>query len=211
MANKEAIVNRHSKDKTLLDIGCGTGEFIAHLQRKNWKVDGVEPSPEANRKATKKTNHHIHHALSEINDQQYSIITLWHVLEHIHEPHSLLSRARLLLKSNGKIVIAVPNRNAYDAIYYQNHWAGYDVPRHLWHFTRKDMEQLLTRNRLTTKYILPMKLDAYYVSMLSEQYKNPKASKYTNYINALILGWKSNHSAKRTGEYSSLIYIAERE
>jgi len=211
LRNKEKLIAKLSKEKTLLDVGCGTGEFLAHMLQKNWMADGVEPSPDANQKAKEKTEKHIYSSLSEIPQKQYGIITLWHVLEHIHEPHRTLKQLYQLLKPAGKIIVAVPNRNSYDAAHYKKYWAAYDVPRHLWHFSQSHMEQLLQENGFALTGILPMKLDAYYVSLLSEKYKNPTLPKPLTYVKAFRTAWKSNLCARKTGEYSSLIYLAEKK
>jgi hypothetical protein len=105
--------------------------------------------------------------------------------------------------------IAVPNLNSHDAAKYREHWAAYDVPRHLWHFTRQSMETLLKNHSLTLHNVHPMKLDAFYVSLLSEKY-NLGANSIRNIALAMIEGLKSNNAANQTNEYSSLIYIVRK-
>jgi hypothetical protein len=90
-------------------------------------------------------------------------------------------------------------------------WAGYDVPRHIWHFTQDSMHALLHRNGLTLIDIKPMKLDSFYVSLLSEQYKNPEQLKIITALKAFMEGITSNIQARKNKEYSSLIYIARPE
>jgi predicted SAM-dependent methyltransferase len=135
---------------------------------------------------------------------------MWHVLEHIHHPDQTLRTCRELLVGDGLLVVAVPNYLSYDAQHYNRHWAGYDVPRHLWHFTSRAMELLLAQNGFTLYQILPMPLDAWYVSLLSETYMNPQQPSWVRYFKAFTTGFKSNLAARKTGQYSSLLYLARK-
>lgn len=205
---KEKIITHRAREKTLLDYGCGTGNFLAHMKASGWNVAGIEPSSEARAKASE--NALVHERL-ESDNGNYSIITLWHVLEHIHDLNKTLVELRRRLEATGTIFIAVPNYKSADAIHYKNHWAAYDVPRHLWHFNQQTMTQTLANAGFKVETILPMKLDAYYVSLLSESYKKPATNAFTKYFRAFYQGWKSNRAARITGEYSSLIYIAQKQ
>ncbi len=201
------LINGFRQPGTLLDYGCGTGEFLKYLQANQWKVKGIEPSESARTKADKIVQNHIYHDLSA-NLGSFDVITLWHVLEHVHNLNEILEKLKELLKESGIMLLAVPNHLSADAKKYGTYWAGYDVPRHLWHFTQKNMEQLLSQHRLEIIKIVPMKLDAYYVSLLSESYQHPKTPSFLRMINAFLSGITSNSKATKTGEYSSLIYIA---
>ncbi|MBX2895457.1 MAG: class I SAM-dependent methyltransferase [Cyclobacteriaceae bacterium] len=203
---KYELINEFSDEKTLLDYGCGTGNFLSYVQHKGWNVTGVEPAQEARAIAKQKAT--IYEQLETI-EQKYSIVTLWHVLEHVHNLTTTLQELKKKLTRSGTIFIAVPNYKSADAQLYKQHWAAYDVPRHLWHFDKGVMNNILMQTGFEVKKIIPMKLDAYYVALLSEGYKNPHTMQLLNYINALKNGWLSNHQAKETGEYSSLIYIAQ--
>ncbi len=193
----------------LFDVGCGTGEFISHMKSKGWKVTGMEPSAAAREKATLKIQQNVHANLDEIT-QQFDVITLWHVIEHIHLLNETVLKLKSLLKPTGTIFIAVPNHESPDAKTYRQHWAGYDVPRHLWHFSKTTMEKLMVDNGLKIDTIIPMKLDAYYVSLLSEKYKNKRQNIITRIIKATASGFISNLKAKRAMNYSSLIYIIKK-
>jgi 2-polyprenyl-3-methyl-5-hydroxy-6-metoxy-1,4-benzoquinol methylase len=206
----ELITEHISKPARILDFGCGTGEFLHTLKAKNWNVTGVEPNILARQKANHLLGNKVVKELQGIEDV-YDAITLWHVLEHIHLLNPTLQKIKNCLSPSGIIFIAVPNPESHDCKHYKEYWAGYDVPRHLWHFTRETMTALLRKNGLKIIDIKPMKLDSYYVSLLSEGYKNPGTSKPLLAINAIIEGFKSNLSAQKTKEYSSLIYIAKRE
>lgn len=206
---KHNLVKKFASGKKILDFGCGTGHFLAYMKKKGMSVEGIEPSVHARTKAYSVLKQAVHSSLREIPSGKFEVITLWHVLEHIHQLHETLQQLKERLTQNGTIFIAVPNHLSHDAMYYQEHWAAYDVPRHLWHFTKNSMHQILQRHHLNIHHIEPMKLDAYYVSLLSEKYRNPKSSKSTPLVKGLHAGWISNRQAQKTGEYSSLIYIAQ--
>lgn len=141
--------------------------------------------------------------LSFFKEQKFDVITLWHVLEHVENLESFIQSLKEHLKENGRLVIAVPNYKSFDAKYYGAFWAAFDVPRHLWHFSQTSIQQLFSKVSLNVIRVLPMKFDAFYVSLLSEKYKNGKM----NIFKSFWIGFQSNRKAKKTSEYSSLIYI----
>ena len=194
--------------RCILDIGCGTGDFLQLANKHNWRINGVEPNIDARAIANKKTNNAVHHIaqLDYYSAQCFDVITLWHVLEHVPDLNSYISRLHKLLKDNGRLIVAVPNYKSYDAFYYKSFWAGFDVPRHLWHFDQNSMSNLFNKNNMHLEAIAPMRFDAFYVSLLSEKYKTGKM----NYLRALYVGLLSNLKANRTKEFSSLIYIIKK-
>lgn len=203
---KHALVEKHVNAGTILDFGCGTGEFLQFMKKNNWNILGIEPSSAGRQKAVDNTGERIFTALDELSNQKIDVISLWHVLEHIPDVNEALRSFHKILDKQGALFIAVPNYTAADALYYKEFWAGYDVPRHLWHFTFGNMKMLLTQNGFALKSIEPMKLDAYYVSLLSE--KNRKRNPVARLLNAFLQGAKSNLKARKTTNYSSVIYIA---
>jgi 2-polyprenyl-3-methyl-5-hydroxy-6-metoxy-1,4-benzoquinol methylase len=205
---KLKLINSLSTRGKILDVGCGTGEFLNKLKSDNWIVEGIEPNTIARQKASQLTSSAIHESF-ENSTGTYDVITLWHVLEHLPNLDENLKNISERLSQTGLLLIAVPNYKSWDGQKYNEHWAGYDVPRHLWHYNQKSMVLLLQKYGFNLAQTIPMKLDAFYVSMLSEKYKR-NTSALTNAIRGLINGFKSNRKAKRTGEYSSLIYIAKR-
>jgi 2-polyprenyl-3-methyl-5-hydroxy-6-metoxy-1,4-benzoquinol methylase len=209
LSRKKKFVETQIAARTLLDYGCGTGELITYFKRYGWNVEGVEPSSAARQKAIDLSNSQVHSDLSEIKGKKFDAITLWHVIEHVHELNTTLTKLRDLLEKDGKLFIAVPNPDSYDAKKYKEFWAGYDVPRHLWHFNKESMKKLLIINGLSLIDIQPMKLDSYYVSMLSEQYRSPGSS-FLNMTKGFLAGLTSNIKAKDTLNHSSLIYIASK-
>ena len=207
---KYRLVRKHKPGGFILDFGCGTGAFLQYMKKRNWIIAGMEPSEVAREQANKNTETIIYSSLSQI-DKQFDIITLWHVLEHLHDLNKNIQELKRLLEKDGILFIAVPNHNSLDSKSYGAYWAGYDVPRHLWHFSKQDMTKLLTKEGFKIIDIVPMKLDSLYVSLLSEGYKHPKKSSLVRFVNALYTGIKSNLSARSTGQYSSIIYIAKQE
>ena len=197
-----------SQNPSILDYGCGTGFFLQKMKDNHFQISGVEPSPVARTHAEKITGIKIDSDLSQIK-KSFDAITLWHVLEHVSELNDTLDSLKKKLKEKGTIIIAVPNHKSEDAKMYGAVWAGYDVPRHLWHFDQNSMKQLLAKHKLKIIETIPMKLDALYVSMLSEKYLANGQSILT-FTKGFINGIFSNFKAKNKN-YSSLIYIARHE
>jgi len=185
---------------SLLDIGAGTGDFLKQAQEANWKVSGVEPNEGAKKLAEEK-GINLQESINDLNGKTFDVITMWHVLEHVPNLEETISTIEKLLKPEGTLIIAVPNYKSFDAKYYKEHWAAYDVPRHLWHFSQTSMRKLFSENLQLVK-TKPMVFDSFYVSLLSEKNKTGKQ----NLIKAFFVGMRSNLSAWNTKEYSSLIY-----
>ncbi|MFV0565007.1 MAG: class I SAM-dependent methyltransferase [Flavobacteriaceae bacterium] len=194
-----------SPEKNLLDIGCGTGDFLKTAQQHNWGILGIEPNAQARTIANTKTKNAVFapDKLLTLKPSTFDVITLWHVLEHLPDLENQIEIYKALLKPNGTLIVAVPNYKSYDAQFYKQHWAAYDVPRHLWHFNRKSVSALFSKYHLKVTKTKPMWFDAFYVSLLSEQYKSGKM----NYVKAFIIGMLSNLKAVGTKEASSLIYV----
>lgn len=208
LRSKFNLIKKYRKPGTLLDYGCGTGEFLQHMQNHQWVVAGVEPSENARLKAQQLTKQEIYNELGAIT-KKFDVITLWHVLEHVHNLNEKIIELKSHLNQDGIIFIAVPNYESADSRKYGAYWAGYDVPRHLWHFSKTSMTNLLSKHGLQLIQIAPMKLDSYYVSLLSEGYKNPKRMGLLKMLRAVTTGIESNISAVKSGQYSSLIYIVK--
>lgn len=200
--NKENLIHDIiGHQGSLLDFGCGTGHFLKHCNNSGWSSTGIEPDESARLIA----EHSGLTVLSSLNEVQntFDVITAWHVLEHVPEPLETMNAFVRMLKPGGKIVLGLPNHKSFDARNYGSYWAGFDVPRHLSHFNQSSLAALAQRSKLKIEKILPMKYDAYYVSMLSEKYSGSKLS----FIKGFITGRNSNINAISSGEYSSLIYI----
>jgi 2-polyprenyl-3-methyl-5-hydroxy-6-metoxy-1,4-benzoquinol methylase len=208
LKNKLNLVNSfNTSSKELLDVGCGTGEFLLTCKKNGWTVSGVEPNNNAKALAVEKFGNNSSVEIVEnidlIRNKKFDVISLWHVLEHVPDLDQYISKLKLLLNDNGVLVIAVPNFKSFDAAYYKNFWAGFDVPRHLWHFSQTSIKKLFSKVDLKVERTKPMYFDSFYVSILSEKYKTRKG----NFIKAFFIGLYSNFKAFSTSEYSSLIYI----
>lgn len=206
LRKKERLISKNVVgEKTLLDVGAGTGDFLLETKNRSWVVEGVEPNRGAKDRANAK-GIILHETLQSIKNKKYSIITLWHVLEHLPNLELQIKDLVSLLNDNGTLVVAVPNFKSYDAGHYKEFWAAYDVPRHLWHFSKSSIEKLFAAQGMKVVEIKPMVFDSFYVSLLSEKYK----SGHTNFVKAFAVGLWSNLKGWRTKEYSSHIYILKR-
>lgn len=209
---KVRLINSLVKGGSLLDYGCGTGEFLQEAKKQHWNVLGIEPSDKARTQAFTKLPTEVLGTLDELPElEAYNVITLFHVLEHIHSLRKTVKKLITRLKSDGYMIIAVPNPESADARHYGNNWAGYDVPRHLYHFSQKSMKTFQEQFGLELTRIEALTYDSYYVSLLSERYKNPKEGILTHYMNAFIQGYRSNQSAEKPGNHSSNIFIFKKK
>jgi len=191
---------------SILDVGCGTGAFLNTMQRSGWQITGLEPDETARKKAKELYGLDLEppEKLFSLPATSFDAITMWHVLEHVHELHRYIETLKNLLKPGGKLFIAVPNYTSYDAKVYKEFWAAYDVPRHLYHFSPASMRKLLSMHNMEVISIEPMWYDSFYVSMLGEKYKNGSS----NILKALIKGGVSNLKAfSDKGKCSSIIYV----
>lgn len=194
--------------KTLLDIGCGTGEFLKEAKNSNWLVKGLEPSSKARAYGIKTYGLDVEDldALKHIQPITFDVITMWHVLEHVPNLHQTVQLITSILKDSGTLLIAVPNATAYEENIYKEYWAAYDVPRHLNHFSKGSITKLIETNGLRVNKTLPMPFDSYYISMLSEKYKG--AGLVSMAIKGMTNGLKSNFAkSKDIVKSSSIIYI----
>ena len=201
LRKKMNLVEQYVSQGKLLDIGAGTGDFVRTAKKKGWYATGVEPEAKARDRAGEKGIflYENQHKITE----KYNVITLWHVLEHIPQLEEQILFLKNHLENEGVLIIAVPNYRSKDAQHYGSYWAAYDVPRHLWHFSQESIRLLFEEKGFELIGIKPMFFDAFYVSLLSEKYKSGKM----NFLKGFYHGLRSNLSARRTGEYSSLIYI----
>lgn len=206
----------NTESKTILDIGSGTGDFLVACKNNGWQVIGIEPNDKARNFALQKMNlsntiqnpffTSVEELIEKEINKKFDIITMWHVLEHVPNLENYIIHLEKLLKPKGRLIIAVPNYKSHDAKFYGRFWAAFDVPRHLWHFSQNSIKLIFFRIGMVVENIIPMKFDAYYVSLLSEKYKNG----FSNPIKAFYRGFISNFKAFKSKEYSSLIYILKK-
>lgn len=203
LRRKLSLLHKAQKGKGhLLDIGAGTGAFVQAATKAGWDAVGFEPGERAAAHARERDVTLIP-SLKNLPDAGFDVITMWHVLEHVPDVSAQIQTLKRLLAPGGLIVVAVPNFKSADAAHYGKHWAAFDVPRHLWHFSKTAIQRLMQRNALEVVETKPMWFDAFYVSLLSEKYKTGSMRP----LQAFWQGLKSNFSGRSTGEFSSLIYL----
>lgn len=203
LKNKLNLINSEQSQKgKILDIGAGTGDFLLTAKNDGWNVIGVEPSERAKNIAKQKGISFVDE-ISELENNSFDVITMWHVLEHVPNLELQIQELKRLLKPTGTLIVAVPNFKSFDAKHYGEFWAAFDVPIHFWHFSKKAIKSLFEKVDMKLEKVLPMKFDSFYVSLLSEKYKTGKM----NFIKAFFIGLKSNLKASSTKEYSSHIYV----
>lgn len=202
LSKKAKWIRRYIKHGSILDFGAGTGEFLNAMKSFHWNVEGIEPNKNARDLALLK-GLNLKSDISELEINNYDVISLWHVLEHLPDLEIKIEEFKARLNEDGLLIIAVPNYNSYDSKYYNEHWAAWDVPRHLWHFSRKGIQKKLFEHGFELVKEKPLMFDSYYVSLLSE--KNKLNS--SNFLNAVYRGFISNMKAKSSGEYSSIAYF----
>lgn len=179
LKKKRKLVQQLTNGKRLLDIGSGTGYFLNHMQENGFKVVGVEIDSDARAATLKNFKIKVNPPetfLERKLTEKVDVITLWHVLEHLHDLDGYMQTMYRQLNDNGVILIAVPNHKSYDAQHYGKFWAAYDVPRHLWHFSPKTVAKLADKNGFKVVDQKRLPLDPFYNSLLSEKYQASKLS-----------------------------------
>ena len=209
LKHKYRLATNGMQPGKLLDIGCGVGDFLHTAEMHGWECIGVEPSEDAKAIAQKRMKGMIitSEELESFSDGAFDVITMWHVLEHVDDLKWQVAQLQRLVKPSGRVVIAVPNYKSYEGQYYKEHWAAYDVPRHLNHFNRITLSKIFKTSGLELVKMDKLKWDAYYISYLSEQYRHHSLP----LVRGLYRGFISNCKARRSGEWSSLVYVFERK
>lgn len=197
-----------SSERKMLEVGAGTGDFLAACHKRGWKCFGVEPSEQARGVAMQFNNLEMAASINEIEESNFSVITLWHVLEHVPDLGNTIIKLKNLLSANGRLIIAVPNHNSFDAKHYKQYWAGYDVPRHLYHFNKQSLPAIIESMGFGLIKTRPMIFDSFYVSLLSEKYKHNNL--IISYLMGFLSGLISNISSIFTKESSSVIFIFQK-
>ena len=207
---KTKLLKKVTKRGKHLDIGCGTGEFLNSCKKNGFETEGIEPSKKAREKAINNYNLSIKENtdLSVFKECEFDSISMWHVLEHMHDLNKNISHLHRILKPGGKLIVAVPNHKCWEASYYKEKWAAWDVPIHLWHFCKKSITALLNKNKFSLIKTKPMLFDSYYISLLSEEITSGKK----NFLKAILVGSISNIIGNITKRgCSSIIYIFEKQ
>lgn len=197
------------KKGKLLDVGSGAGFFLSQAKAAGWQVAGTEPNAQARTVGRGRAGEDIYETIEDtfFTDKKYDAITMWHVLEHVHRLNETMAWLHEHLDAKGKLFIAVPNPDSADAIAFKTNWAAYDVPRHLYHFTKKAMRQLAAKHGFKVEEVLPMWFDAYYVGMLSTRYEQGKTDVLKSIWQASVSDWQGRKDTSGDPNTSSLIYV----
>jgi predicted SAM-dependent methyltransferase len=191
------LSNQLKESRSVLDYGAGDGKFANYLEKKGKKTFTYDPL-----KGSSSNSINLH----QNTDFQVDMVMMWHVLEHIPDLKKVFPQILERVNKNGFLVIAVPNRDCFDAKYYKNHWAAWDVPRHLYHFNHKSLLNFMSSYGLSFVFKRPLTLDSYYVSYLSEKYKKAPFPLFSG----LIIGFLSNFLALFTSNFSSSVYVFQK-
>lgn len=207
LKHKRKLATKGMKVGTMLEIGCGVGDFLHEMEQRGWNCTGIEPSKEAKAIAQNRVKANILNPedLATLKDESFDLITMWHVLEHVDNLKDEVRQLQRLLKKGGRLVLALPNFKSTDAEYYREYWAAYDVPRHLNHFCRESINNIFKTTKLQLKKIDKLVWDAYYISYMSEKYKNHTLP----LLKGAVRGLMSNCKARKSREWSSLVYVLE--
>ncbi len=200
-------INKHTDTGSLVDYGCGTGEFLNYAQESGWNTIGFEIAELAREQAIENYGLDARdpEGFGELPNGSVDVITMWHVLEHLPNLESKMNELVSKLKTGGLLVLALPNPESWDAARYGKFWAAWDVPIHFYHFKKKNIDFIATKFGLSLVETINMPFDAYYVSLLSEEYKTGKK----RWLSASINGLKSNLKAGKDNA-SSLTYILKK-
>ena len=205
IGRKKKLVYSYHKQGVILDVGTGTGDFLKAFSNDKWTKNAIEPNVELHQKLNNE-NVTIISSIGHLENSKYDIITLWHSLEHIPNLEESIAKLKDALKPNGIILLAVPNYKSWDARYYKQFWAAWDVPRHVWHFSKSGVSSLFKTYQLNLINIRPLWLDAFYIAMVSEKYKNSG-----NALRAILIGAISNVFGMLKNEFSSFTYVFKHE
>lgn len=206
LKGKEKLIIQYTKSGQILDIGCGTGEFLNTMQQLDFFATGIEPNDVARNQAKKNFGLAVYDEteITDLPKRRFDVITMWHVLEHVYNLDERISQIKELIADNGVLIVALPNPSSWDAKHYKKYWAAYDCPRHLYHFDQQAVKKLFSNYEFEIVKQRPMYFDSFYVSMLSEKYKGSSLQ----FLKGVIKGFISNISAIfRHGNYSSIIYV----
>lgn len=205
LKKKKKVIEQYNNGGSLLDVGCGLGYFLNHMVKGGWNAKGLDVSEEARKYVADSFGLNVlpEEELENLPAASQDVITMWHVLEHVHMLQQRVALLKKLLKSDGTLFIAVPNSDAWEVGFYKEFWDGFDVPRHLYHFNHSSIEKLMEICGLKVVAKKPMIFDSYYISWRSEIHKkNP-----FGFFRAMVMGQISNWKAGKNKDYSSVLYV----
>ncbi len=189
------LKNHINKNKIVLDYGSGDGRFAEYLNQLHIKTMTYDPL--VNKLDKSEPNSY------QTLENQIDTLMMWHVIEHIPDLDSSIKAIYNSIKNKGSLVIAVPNIDSFDSKHYKECWAGFDVPRHLYHFNHESLINFIEKQGFIYNYRKPLIFDSFYVSILSEKNRNNPFGT----LNGLIIGLLSNLFALFSTNYSSSFYV----
>ena len=201
------IENEKRGNLELLDIGCGNGHFLHACKKSGWKINGMDLDAVTALRAESMLGINIYPSIKDIpKAEKFDLISLWHVLEHVYELDEYFKFFASRIAEKGVLVLALPNAASFDAHYFKEYWAAYDVPRHIYHFEPNTITSLAKKYGFKLKSTRGQIFDSFYISLLSHQYKTGSKK----IVSSFIIGLWSNISAYVSkGNYSSNLYIFE--
>jgi SAM-dependent methyltransferase len=208
---KFSLVSKYAKGKRLLDIGSGSGYFINHMKQWGYAVNGVEISDKAVAFCQTKFDITAYSPEQFIADEisgEFDVATMWHVFEHVYSYDEYFSMLHKKLAADGTLIIATPNHLCLEEKYYRKFWNGYDVPRHLWHFTPSTFTQFAEKRGFKLIKMRNLPLDPFYNCMISASYKKSisllPATVFVGFLSFCNAIFSFNKS-------SSIVYILKKQ
>jgi 2-polyprenyl-3-methyl-5-hydroxy-6-metoxy-1,4-benzoquinol methylase len=198
------------KNGNILDIGSGTGHFLSVMRARGWQVKGLEINDKARAFSIAEFGLEVLSpaSIGSLPSASFDAITLWHVLEHLQNPFSYASEIVRFLNPGGVCLVALPNSSSFDARHYNEFWAAYDVPRHLWHFTPETFKLFAEKSGFEIISVRSLPLDVIYISLLSEKYRRSAL----HFIRGLVKGvWFMALSLFLKNRNSALVYILKKK
>ncbi len=204
LRSKKSLIGKYAVDGKILDIGAGVGDVVGVLKKSGYDAIGYEPSKKARLFAARKGIELLDQTDS-ILPNSIKVISMYHVLEHVPDYKKQIDLIYNWLQEDGYLILALPNYNSFDAKWFKSYWAGYDVPRHLFHFNKLAVGNVF-QNKFKLISTKPMWFDSLYVSILSARYQKRKVP----FIYGICIGLISNFAALFSKEPSSLVYVLKK-
>lgn len=210
---KAALVWHRREPGTLLDVGCGTGEFLQYMKRCGWRVLGVESDAGAAQQARSAGCDVLtgDPATVSFPDLKFDLVTFWHSLEHLPDLRGTLDAVAKRIRPGGILAVALPNPDSFDAGFYRSLWVAWDAPRHLYHFKRRDLEKLLSAYNIRWFATRSLPLDPWYNALLSELSWTSGVRALPKIVRGMGIGLISFIRGWKPGEGSSNLYLFVKE
>lgn len=144
----------------LLDFGCGGGSFLKRMADRGWQVTGLDAAVGAVREVQESLGltalvGSLPH--EDLAPASFEVVTMWHSLEHVHDPLAILAEAFRLLTPGGKLIVACPNIDSWPFRWFGPAWFGLDLPRHLVHFTPKTLTDAMESSGFRVESVRPIR------------------------------------------------------